>query len=184
MKRPLLPLFVIAVASMAPASSAQTPTVTVYFDSELTQTWTTCPDAPSGTVLDTLYVVATDFNAWMDAIEYRINYPESMQLVADLVDTNALMLGSSAFEIWITFTETPRNAFQPLLLQRAIFFWRCAGCEGNSSTVTVEPAPRSGLLRAVVKPNQTIIEGIGATSYICSRPPRPASWGRIKSLYE
>ena len=65
-------------AAFAPVCLAQIPSVALYFDRALTQLHTDCPDAPPGSVLDTLYVAAFGFSTPIEGIEYRILFPLSL----------------------------------------------------------------------------------------------------------
>ena len=61
-------LIICFLTSLAPA---QVPSVAVYFDEALSQTSQDCQG--NGTI-DTLYVVALNFNDWISAIEFSVGY--------------------------------------------------------------------------------------------------------------
>ena len=176
-------LIIVLVFSVVPEAAAQTPIVKIYFDAEFNADYAFCPDAPSGTVVDTMYVVALNFDMWINAVEYQILFPPSMMFLADWVDNSALTIASSPAGIWIAWT-VPQSAFEPFLLQKVIFIWRCSDCEGINETVSLVEFPYSGMVRAIRWPDNETVLGVGSTAGICFAPPRETTWGQIKALYE
>jgi hypothetical protein len=83
MKKILVVVFAIAVVFTAISASAQIPYVAVYFDDTYKDMTADCPDAPPGTVPDSAYVVTHNWNMWMNAIEYAIDYPPQMYWTGD-----------------------------------------------------------------------------------------------------
>jgi hypothetical protein len=166
------------------AVSAGVPNVAVFFDKNLQQMVGSCPFAPEGTVLDTVFVVANNFDMWMGAIEYSIQYPPQVVWIADLYPANTLTLGNSASGITTAWT-TPANAFVGLVVQRSIILWLCDGCGGFvNQPLVVLPHPVSGLLRAVRWPDQATVNAVGLTSIVCPTiPAQETTWGGIKALY-
>jgi hypothetical protein len=176
-------VFVVLMLILVSTAQGQTPSVKIYFDEEWTIDYADCPDAPAGTVRDTLYVVVVNFDMWLSAVEYQIEFPPTMMFLADLIDDSALKIGSSPAGIWIAWTA-PQNAFEPFLLQRVMFVWNCDDCTGVDETVAVVPFPHSGKVRAVRWHDNAPVEGVGSVAGICKVPPRESTWGGIKALYE
>ena len=132
--------------------------------------------------MDTLYVVARNFDRYLMAVEYSINYPPSMFWVADL-DLPALHIGSSPTGITEGF-PTPQNGYNPLLVAKAMFMWTCAGCLITNTPVIVSPHPGTAFLGAVDFPNYDLVPAVGMTSLVCATVPiEDTTWGQIKSLY-
>jgi hypothetical protein len=185
MKRSLL----IAMCFVLSTSAAftQTPNVSVYFDEFLTQTSWQCPGAPVGTVYDTVYVVANNFEMWMVGIEYMIDYSPALAWVADIFPPNTLHTGSSPAPGGVEIAwSLPANGWQGVLVQRAAVLWMCDSCTGFETTlVTVLPHPMSGQVRAMRWPEMDYIPGVGMLSIICNTiPVEETSWGQVKALYQ
>jgi len=109
------------------------PVFAVYFDAQYERNWAECPDAPAGTVLDTLYVVLHNANQWVRAVEYRIELPPELLWISDDAPEDPLTIGSSPTGIALAW-QTPRNGFEPLLVQTIAVMWTCSGC-GPSTNV-------------------------------------------------
>ncbi len=181
MRRSLL--FVICLVLCASTLSAGVPNVAIFFDKNLRYMSGSCPYAPVGTVLDTVYVVANNFDMWMNAIEYRIDYPPQLLYISDLPPANTLVLGNSPYGITIAWT-IPANAFIGLVVQKILVLWQCDGCPGYNYPVVVNPHPMTGYLRAVRWPDLVTVDAIGMTSLICAViPVEETTWGGIKALY-
>ena len=184
---------VIALAfGLSAVANAQTPNVQVYFDEALQFTQANCPSAPIGTVEQTLYVVANYFGIWMNAIEYKIEYPPQLLFVGDIMLPGAISIGSSPGTapdydgIAIGF-PIPQNAFTQNVVQMVTVVWMCDDCgvANQEAPIIVLPYTSSGLVRAVEWPNLNIVIGVGMTSLICTTTPvQETTWGQIKALYE
>jgi hypothetical protein len=183
MRRSLL--FVVCLVFCASAVSAGVPNVALFFDKNLQQMVGMCPYAPVGTVLDTVFVVANNFDMWMNAIEYSIEYPPQVVYLGDLSPANTLTIGNSPNGITIAWT-IPANAFVGLVVTRVVILWLCDGCGGNlNQLIVVRPHPMSGFLRAVRWPDLVIVDAVGLTSLICATiPAQETTWGGIKALYQ
>ena len=177
-------LFVLAVAAVAaagmpPATLAQTPTVSVFFDEGLTRM---DKDCPLGGGVDSAYVVARDFNIFIAGIEYAINYPPSMVWMAD-ADLPPVTLGTTPTgiaEAW----ELTLNGYGPVVVAKIKFMWNCNTCAVTDDPLIVVPFPLSGFVRAVAFPQYTMVDGVGMTSLVCPTVPvDETTWGRIKALY-
>lgn len=169
----------VAVVFVAVPTAAQTPTVGVFFDRDLTRM---DKDCPPGGGLDSAYVVARNFNAFISGIEYAINYPASMAWMADF-DVPPVTLGttpSGIAEAW----SLPLNGYNPIVVAKVLFIWNCDGCTVTDDPVVVVPYPYSGFVRAVDYPMYNFIVAVGMKSLVCATVPTDdATWGRIKALY-
>jgi len=171
---------VIAAVLMAPGVQAQTPNLGVFFDQAFTRM---DKDCPAGGGLDSAFVVALNFNAFVSGIEYSINYPTTMTWLSDY-DTPPVTIGSTPSGISEGFA-LPLNGFFPIVVAKVLFFWNCDGCTVENDPIIVSPHPISGFVRATDFPNYDFINAVGMTSLVCATvPTEETSWGRIKSLYD
>lgn len=191
MKRFLVVVCVIVVGVWAATASAQTatPYIQVYFDPGYSLTVLEgCPVDPVGT----LYVVAHNFEMWMQSIEYAIEYPPQVTWLGDAVDDQfQLKIGSSPLAnggIAITWTSRG-NAFSPLLLQTASVLYNCENCVEQNVPITVLKHPSTAWpemwkVRAIRNPDFAEVWGVGMTSLLCATVPvEETTWGGIKALY-
>jgi hypothetical protein len=165
------------------------PNVGVYFTSD----WGTyghtalpeCPPDPPGTVFDSLYVVANNFNMWMIGAEYQVLYPPQIIWLAD--NTGGINIGASPTGIATTW-PIPQNAFVPFAVNKVYFIYNCQLCyEGVNAPIVVvaNPASISGQVQAVSWPGILVTFGIGMTSLICPTiPVEETTWGNIKAMYQ
>jgi hypothetical protein len=190
MKKILAVAFVIAIVS-ASAVSAQTPFVQVYFDYGSGADPTgVCPPGPAGTVFDEVAVIAHNFNMWMTAIEYSIDYGPVLGFIADiLVIDGTLKIGNSPSGISLAF-PIPQNAFGALMVQKASVLWLCDNCTPYPDTpfpqVLAHPAFSMGyIVQATRWPDVVVVDGLGMASTICPVivPTEETTWGQLKSLY-
>ena len=189
MKKILVVVFAVVVMLGAAQVNAQVPYVQVYFD----EAWQTpvlesCPDLPPGTEVSTIYVVAHNFNMWMNGIEYMINYPTELTWLGDSIGPDRLSIGNSPSGIGVTW-PVPGNGFGGLLVQTANVLWMCEGCSSNDITITVvrhpfTPWPETHLVRAVRWPDLGIVQGVGMAAAVCLIiPVQETTWGGIKAQY-
>lgn len=176
-------LFFLAVLLASAPLQAESPSVRIYFDDAFTITHKDCPDDPAGTVLDSFYVVAEDFNLWFNAIEYMILYPPEIVFEADV--NNGLNIGSSATGI-ATAWALPFWEHKPNLVNKVVFMWNCQGTPEEGIPIRVVPHPETGFVRAVEWWQHTFVYGVGMMGWIRDSevPVENTSWGRIKALYE
>jgi hypothetical protein len=188
MRKVLIIFFALLILGLgASISSAQIPNVQVFFTSD----WGTygathldsCPPDPPGTVFDSLYVVASNFNMWMSAIEYQVIYPPAIMFLSD--NNGGLNIGTSPTGI-STAWPLPQNAYVPLSVNKVYFIYMCQRCyEGTNIPINVVPNPTTGLLQAVRWPDNITVPAIGMVSLICPTvPTEETTWGNIKALYE
>jgi hypothetical protein len=186
MKKASFVPFVLALllAGMVTAS-AQVPTVSAVYDIDTMEMTATCPNAPVGSVIDTLWVVAEGFNIWINAIEYTIELPNAFTWLSDIVGTGAISIGNSQTGIGIAY-PLPANGYDPLLVQILVFVWMCDACGPavENSTIVVSGYPSSGKVRAVRWPDLVTVDAIGLTSTVCSLSPvEQTTWGHIKAMF-
>ena len=197
MKRFLVVVCAVVVCLSAATAHSQTavPMVSVYFDEYFGVTGLEqCPTEPLGT----LYVVAENFNEWVQSIEYAIDYPVQITFLGDAVDdATQLKLGTSPvrpydpddiYGIAVTW-QSRGNGFHPLLIQTAGVFFDCEGCSVQNIPIVVVQKPTAnalpdGLIRALRSPDQATLGAVGMTSYLCATVPvEETTWGAVKALY-
>lgn len=170
---------VIAAVAVATPAPAQTPSIGVFFDEYLTRM---DKDCPPGGGLDSAYVVALNFNTFISAVEYAINYPASMTWLSDF-DIPPVTLGTTPAGITEAWS-LPLNGYNPVVVARVMFMWNCDGCSVENDPIIVAAHPVSGYVRATDFPHYNLIDAIGMTSLVCATVPADeTTWGRIKSLY-
>jgi hypothetical protein len=191
MKKFLVVVCALAFCVGAANVHAQVPYVQVYFDQYYSETTADCP---GGGGIGTLWVVAHNWNMWMNAIEYRIVYPAAVTPISDNINLETqLALGSSETGIAIVWTNIPGKAFDALLIQTVSFEWTCDGCtEDNAELMVVnyddevDPlAPDYNTVRALQWPDDNDVFGVGMTSLVCATVPvNETTWGNIKAQYD
>ena len=178
----LLSLFLILICCSVISLSAQVPFVAIYFDEGLSQEQKNCPGV---SVLDTLYVVARNFNAFIAGIEFRVDYPSSMVWLAD-TGIPPVSIGSTPTGISMGW-NFPKNGFEAVVVCTPIVLWLCSKCSDLPSgyePLRVQPHPIFGHVRATQWPTYEFIEAVGLTASICGTIDTEAStWGRVKALY-
>jgi hypothetical protein len=184
MSKVLMTFAIVCTIAIAGSAFAQTPNIQIYFDEALTQAQAPCPDAPIGSVTDTMYVVANNFGMWMSAVEFMVEYPiAKVAWIADLYDT-PLHTGSSPTGTTIGWS-VPKNAFDGAVLLQVLFVWNCQQCGGSENTPwRIVPNPMTGYLRAVEFGTNQVVDAVGMLSVICATTPvENSTWGQIKALY-
>ncbi|MEE9270944.1 MAG: T9SS type A sorting domain-containing protein [Candidatus Krumholzibacteria bacterium] len=161
----------VGVCCLVSTALAQTPTITVYFDTGR------ATDCPGTGVVGTVTIVAEGFNALITGAEYKVDYPPSMVWIADL-ETPPVTFGTSPSGISMGF-PLPRDGFQPVVLQKAIFQWNCTDCsDATNDKLCVVPHPLFASIRATRWPTNTFIDATGRCSVVCPQADldvRPAS---------
>ncbi len=178
----LFMLLVVVTAMPAAGNPVPGPLVRVYFDENFQHDFLDCP----GQIIDTLYVVAENFNTYLSAIEYQISYPTALSFLGDIIPEYpaALSIGSSPYGISIAYT-IPLDAFGPALVQRVLVFWNCTNCEVCREIIEVQPHPASGRIQAVRWPDPTTFEADALRAVICPCVgTKQTTWGNVKSLYK
>ena len=181
MRKVLLVFSALLIISLGTSIvSAQTPNIQVFFEGG-TSVLDQCPAGPPGTVFGHMYVIASNFNMWISAVEYGITYPPQILFVGD--NTGGLDIGNSQSGI-ATSWPFPINGYSSVLVNDVSFIYNCQLCNDHDIAVVVGPHPLTGFCRAVRWPDNVLINGVGLTSYICQTVPNEeTTWGSIKALY-
>jgi hypothetical protein len=193
MKKILVVVFAVVIGFAVSANAQDVPNVGIYFDAGGGEMQKDC----LGTgVFDNAYVIAVNWNMWMNGIEYGIWYPAQVTFFADTPAPGYLKAGSSPLAvdplgphgtsggIGITM-PLPANSWDPLLVQTIVFTWECDDCSVTNIPWVVDGHSFSGEVRAIRWPDLTEFYGVGLTSYICATVPvEETTWGGIKSLYQ
>lgn len=159
---------------------AQTPNVQMVFDEGYaSQTYVCSP----GEIFKG-YLVARNFNIWMQAIEYNVQYPAGINYIGES-PASPLAIGATnnyiqGFSIAWTL---PQNGFVPVLTNTV--FLQCGQCIPDSYIIVI-PNVVSGFVRATDYPGNNFVYGIGSSSVLCPEtiPTENTTWGGVKALYE
>jgi hypothetical protein len=179
---------VLAAALLGVSSfgvSAQVPNVQAYFDANLTETSRDCQGVG---VLQDVFIVANNFNMFLSAIEYGVDYSGAAAELIYLGEISAAPLALGTTPIGVAQSwNLPQNAFGPLVVMKVIMQWNCDACQlpAQNAPIVVVPHQVSGFLRGVRWPDQLLVTGLGMTSVVCAGPVpvQETTWGQIKSLY-
>lgn len=160
---------------------AQTPNVQMVFDEGYVSQTYTCS---TGEIFNG-YLVARNFNIWMQAIEYNVQYPGGG--INKIGEAPAAPLAIGATDNYIAgyslAWSVPQNGFEPVLTTTVYF--QCLECTPDSPVIVI-PNVVSGFVRATDYPGNTFHYGIGMTSVLCpvTIPVENTTWGGVKALYE
>ena len=181
MNRTALFLLVVALLLVSGNSYAAVPCVKIYFDETLEDTHPVCP----GPKVDKFYVVAHNFDVYMSAVQYRIDYGNLWAFLGDDVDEGTLVIGQSPDGISLAF-PAPLDACGPVVVQRVDVFWMCNDCAGwREYSIRVLPYPSTGKIEAVRWPDMARVTAYGLESIICPyMSTKQTTWGNVKSLYK
>jgi len=189
MRKVLLTFAIVATIAIASSASAQTPYFQVYFDANMQESSAPCPSAPIGTVIDTLYVVAHNFNTWVVSTDFMVDYGAYLTFLGEFAIGTPLWLGDSPTGIAITWQQR-RNGWQPIPMLQVTVMWQCNSCNGiggptdPGSEIVVLPNPGKLDPRVVESGTEQIIYGVGMTALVCAQVPvEETTWGQIKALY-
>lgn len=168
---------ILLLVFSATAVTAQTPIVQVVFDDAYLAQTHICTNGE----IDSAFVVAKNFEAWIVGIEFAIQYPVSIPFFAD-TDTPLLTMGNTASGITMVW-QIPLNGYMPVKL--CTIYYRCNNCLPDTP-IRVVPHPVSGFVRATRYPDLAFIEAIGWTSIFCPDiiPVEKTTWGTVKALYQ
>jgi hypothetical protein len=174
-------------------TSAQTPFVAVYFDHAFqTEASPVAPNpCPGIGVLDTLYIAATNFNAFLSGIEFQVHYPPSLIWITDFdtpptVAVPGATFGNTPTGISVGWAN-PQNGFFTVEICKVLVQWNCDDCDVTDQPIIVTGHPLfvPAIPRATDFPNFQFINGVGLTSLICvTVPVEESTWGKVKSLYQ
>lgn len=159
---------------------AQTPNVQMVFDEGYaSQTYVCSPGE-----IFTGYLVARNFNIWMQAIEYNVQYPAGILKLGEN-PASPLAIGATddyvnGFSLAYTI---PQNGFVPVLTNTV--YMQCQSCIPDSY-IKVIPHVVSTFVRATDYPGNNFVYGIGSSSVLCPEtiPTEHTTWGSVKALYE
>ena len=190
MRKVLLTFAILSMIAIVSSASAQTtPYFQVYFDPYFTQTAADCPAAPIGSVLDTLYVVAHNFDAWVLSTDFRVQWSPYMNLLGEAAIGTPLKIGNSTDGVAVTWPSR-RNGWQAIPILQVTAVWMCNDCNGiggamdPDSEIIVLPYPGQPNPRFKEYITEVDIFGVGMKSLICAQVPvEETTWGQIKSLY-
>jgi hypothetical protein len=198
MKRALAGVLVAAVLGCLAGGAVAEPVpyFQVYFD-----------DASNGSFGETsancgqvghpvyLYVVARNFESWLSAVEFKVDFPEGIMYVGETIapptQGTILSIGNSNIGLAVS-TSLPRSGFgEPGVLITTIFaIWTgdCY-CQLGPSPIVVGPYPYPDPGKThpsgVRWPDLVEIPAVGMTSLLCPGvvPTQESTWGGIKALY-
>lgn len=208
MKKALAGVLVASlVGLMAVAATAQVPNIQVYFNGNtnyntFSDTQANCQSP--GTPQD-LYVVMNNWNMFIQAVEFSIDYPPALFPLGETAPVNTLVIGNSNADgsstegsgpghggIAIAW-QLPQNGFNQLLALTVHTVWT-GSCDCNAPPVSIvvrgQHYAEIGVggyanPRAVRWPDFAELEGVGMTSLICPGivATEQSTWGGVKALY-
>jgi hypothetical protein len=165
---------------LAFSARAQVPIIQVYLDDEFQITDAVCPGFG---LVDTLYVVASNFSVPIVDVEYQILGFGSFSPLFDILPSGFTATGFSGAGINVSFGG-PADATGLFLVERIGGGWFCADCTGPILTLSVVPHPDSGKIQATAWPTLSKIEAAGGINILCtSIPVRETTWGKVKALF-
>ncbi|NIM19173.1 MAG: hypothetical protein GTO51_02195 [Candidatus Latescibacteria bacterium] len=180
MKRTAAIVLAISLVGLWIASAGAQGNVMLYFDPWGSVGSKDCPPIPS--MIDSAYVYAKNFDMWLSAVEYKVDYPPQMIWLSE-VPTSDLTIGNTRDGIAQAW-QYPQNAFTSLKLVKIVFAWNCTTCGTQDIPILVNVNPHTGGLTAIRWPDNAIIPGVGMVSLICATVSTDVtSWGKIKALY-
>jgi hypothetical protein len=181
---------------MAAGAMAQVPFFQVYFDDDSNgsygETQANCGEVNA---FQSLYLVASNFNMFVSAVDYQVVLPPALFFISDnfpVVPGGHLILGATPATIssegLAVSYGLPRNGFAPMLITAMTTVWTGAcNCASGPASVLVGPYPGVG------KTSPTGIRwgdfqevgAVGMTSLVCPGPVSTSerTWGGIKALY-
>jgi len=165
-------------------ADAQVPLMKVVFDNDFGKDSKDCP----GPGLDQIAIIGSNFNTYLGAIEFGVQFPPSLAWVADTYIPNKVVADDalSPGALTIAFGNNPVNAFSTAVIHRMEVFWQCVACGGpQDELVVVVPNGITGFLQGAVWPTGVLFPVLGGTSVVCPTPvpTTEQTWGQIKSLY-
>lgn len=188
MKKALAGVLAVAMAGvLAGSAMAQVPNVQVYFDAAHTQTQRDCGTANS---IDSVYVVANNWNMNITGIDFSIAFPPSMIYLADNVPDplTQTKIGNSPTGVAIAYANCCYlNGFLSVDVLHTLFLWGPCDCSQGPKPVVVGGYTPLGKTQPTVVRKEDFTEhsGVGLTSLICpgAIATEPTTWGQVKALY-
>lgn len=192
MKRALAVALVAAcIGIYASSAMAQVPFVQVFFDADeygegYSETQSACLST-SG--ISFLYVVTQNWNMFVQAIEYQVQFPAAVFYLGETPNTgvNDLFIGNSQDGMSIAY-NLPQNGFAPILLSTLnVIGTGACNCSNGPFSIVVkgEPNGTPAAPRAVRWPDFQTVPGVGMTSLLCPGivSTTQSTWGNVKALY-
>lgn len=177
-------LLVVIIIGISLPVVAQTPKIQVFYDPAMGPLHTNRVCQGVG-VLQTLYVIALDFNTFLSGAEFQLEYPPELVWIADQA-VPPVTLGSTPAGISMGWA-TPLNAFGPVVLCEPLVMWTCDFCPVfNLHKVNVKPHPLFGASNPRVTdwPDNDLIEANGVAAKVCFFiATEETTWGQIKEIY-
>ena len=174
---------IVAFAGLwAGSATAQTGSIAVYFDQNWTEGAKDCP----GAVLDSCFVVGSNFNAFVSGVNYQINFPGTMTFLAD-VGTPPITFGSSPTGISMAWAGSGQNGYASFLICSVSFLWNCVDCSVENDPIVLTGHPLFNPLNPQWTdwPANDLFTAYGLTSLVCATvATEETTWGQIKSLYQ
>jgi hypothetical protein len=161
--RALVFLALAAVLGLAVSSAAAQPIITVYFDENFTQQEMDCP----GPGLDTLWVVAENFDQFLTGFQFKVDLPPSMIWLANIY-TPPVTIGTTPTGISMGL-PLPVNGFVPVRVLGILFLWNCVDCSLPNGLVEVVDHPVFGDILATNWPTFEEVPAAGGSAVVCSR---------------
>lgn len=188
MKKALAGVLAVAlVGVLAGSAMAQVPNIQVYFDPGHSQTQRTCGVASS---LDSVYVVANNWNMNVTGIDLSIQFPPAMIFLADnLPDpSTSTKIGFSPTGVAIAYANCCfQNGFTSFEVLHTLFLWGPCDCSQGPKSIVVGGYTPLGKTQpsAIRKEDFQEFSGVGMTSLICpgAIATEPSTWGQVKALY-
>lgn len=196
MKKALAGVLVASlVGLMAVAATAQVPNIQIYFNGNpaFNSFNGTQEDCKSPNTLQDLYVVLNNWNMFVQAVDFSIDFPPALLYAGETPPVNTITIGTSpanggAGGVAIAW-QLPQNGFAPLLALTVRALWTSAcDCNAGPQALTVR-----GYNYAIANPNPLAVrwpdfvelEGVGMTSLVCPGPiaTEQTTWGGVKALY-
>jgi hypothetical protein len=200
MKKALAGVLVASlVGLMAVAATAQVPNIQTYFKANLAYNSfsDTQADCQSPGMNQELYIVMNNWNMFIQAVEFSVDYPGALFVLGEDAPPNTLVIGSSPSlggtgGVAIAW-NLPQNGFSPLLALTVHSVWTSAcDCNAGPQAIVVRGynyanAGNGGNADpvAVQWPSYAEISGVGMTSLICPGivATEQTTWGGVKALY-
>lgn len=204
MKKALAGVLVASlVGLMAVAATAQVPNIQVYFNGNVAfnSFSDTQADCQSPGTNQDVYVVMNNWNMFIQAVEFSIDYPAAFFPLGENAPANTLVIGNSN-SMTIDGPGTggvaiawnlPQNGFNQLLALTVHGVWTgSCDCGAGPAPVVVKgynysnPGNGGNLQPVAVRwPDFAEIGGIGLTSLICPGivATEQTTWGGVKALY-
>ena len=178
-------------ATITTSAVAQVPHLQVYTDPSLTETFYRCGAANT---MSEVFVVLSNANFEVSAVDLHIDYPPSMMWLADLppdagyTGTEWVTIGNSPTGIAIAWANCcMRDGSQgPFVVMRSLVYWL--------GQCTCTPIGIGGY-EALGKSQPTLVRNgdfqefpaVGLPTYynpyFCDVPVQPTTWGSVKALY-